>query len=98
MICPLDYRYGRVQMKKIFEESNRLNYMLKVEGAIALAHAVFGNIPEEDAKKIAEVADTSHVKIERVKEIEAEVKHDVMAVVKALTEVAGASGKYVHLG
>ena len=98
MICPLDYRYGRTQMKKIFEESNRLNYMLKVEGAIALAHAVFGNIPEEDAKKIAEVADTSHVKIERVKEIEAEVKHDVMAVVKALTEVAGASGKYVHLG
>ncbi|MEM2489333.1 MAG: adenylosuccinate lyase, partial [Thermoplasmata archaeon] len=38
------------------------------------------------------------VKIERVKEIEKETKHDVMAMVKAISELAGESGKYVHLG
>jgi adenylosuccinate lyase len=35
---------------------------------------------------------------ERVAEIEAEIKHDMMAVVRALTEQAGPAGKYVHLG
>jgi adenylosuccinate lyase len=45
------------------------------------------------------VADSGKVKPDRVKEIEAEIKHDLMAVVKAMTEVAGPEdGKYIHLG
>jgi len=98
MICPIDYRYGTAKMKKIFEEKTRLDYMLRVESAIAAVQAEFGNIPVEHARKIREMASTEHVSYERVKEIEAEINHDVMAIVKALSEVCGEAGKYVHLG
>ncbi|MEM3396512.1 MAG: adenylosuccinate lyase [Thermoplasmata archaeon] len=98
MICPIDYRYGREEMKRIFEENSRLEYMLRVEGALALVQAEFGNIPAEMAEKINEMATQEHVKMERVKEIENQIKHDVMALVKALSEVSEEAGKYVHLG
>jgi len=72
--------------------------MLDVEAALAWAHAEVGNIPREDAEKIVAMASTKHVKISRIKEIEREIKHDVMAIVKALAEVCGKSGAYVHFG
>jgi len=97
-VCPLDFRYGRDKVKKIFSEDNRLLYQLKVEAALARAHAKFGNIPEEAADTITKKANLKHVKIERVKEIESEIHHDVMAMVRALTEVCGDAGKYIHLG
>jgi len=98
-ILPIDTgRYGTPEMRRIFEEENRLQKMLDVEAALALAHAEVGNIPIEDAKVIAERASTRYVKLERVKEIEKEIKHDVMAMVRALAEACGKSGAYVHLG
>jgi len=98
-ILPIDTgRYGTPEMRRIFEEENRLQKMLDVEAALALAHAEVGNIPMEDAKIIAEKASTRYVKLERVKEIEKEIKHDVMAMVRALAEACGKSGAYVHLG
>lgn len=72
--------------------------MLDVEAALALAHAEVGNIPREDAERIASVASTSYVKLSRIKEIESEIKHDTASLVRALAEVAGVSGAYVHLG
>jgi adenylosuccinate lyase len=72
--------------------------MLDVEAALAWAHSQVGNIPTKDAQKIIEKASTKYVKLERVKEIEDEIRHDVMALVRALAEVCGASGAYVHLG
>jgi len=98
-ILPIDTgRYGTTEMRRIFEEENRLQKMLDVEAALAWAHAEVGNIPREDAEKIAAMASLKHVKISRVKEIEREIKHDVMAVVRALAEVCGPSGAFVHLG
>ena len=98
LICPLDYRYGREVMKEVLSEDNRLRTQLKVEAALALAHAKVGNIPKKDAERIAKTCTTGKVTLSRVKEIEAETKHDVMAMVKAITERSGPSGKYVHLG
>ena len=72
--------------------------MLDVEAALAWAHAEVGNIPRKDAEKIAAMASIKHVKLSRVKEIERETKHDVMALVEALAEACGKSGSYVHLG
>lgn len=72
--------------------------MLDVEAALAWAHAEVGNIPRSDADKIISMASTKHVKLTRIKEIEREIKHDVMAIVKALAEVCGKSGAYVHFG
>ena len=98
-ILPIDTgRYGSAEMRRIFDEENRLQKMLNVEAALAWAHSQVGNIPEKDAKKIIEKASTRIVKLERVKEIEDEIRHDVMSLVRALAEACGSSGEYVHLG
>jgi adenylosuccinate lyase len=98
-ILPIDTgRYGSPEMLKIFDEENRLQKMLEIEAALAWAHSKVGNIPKADAEKIAKKATTKHVKLERVKEIENETRHDIMALVKALSEKCGESGAYVHLG
>jgi adenylosuccinate lyase len=98
-ILPIDTgRYGTPEMLKIFDEENRVQKLLDVEAALALAHAEVGNIPKKDAEKIAEMASTKYVKVERVKAIEREIKHDIASLVRALSEVCGESGAYVHLG
>ncbi|MEM2419936.1 MAG: adenylosuccinate lyase [Candidatus Bathyarchaeia archaeon] len=98
-ILPIDTgRYGTPEMRRIFEEENRVQKMLDVEAALAWAHAQVGNIPREDAERIMAAASLKHVKLARIKEIEREIKHDVMALVRALAEACGPSGAYVHLG
>src|SRR4030042_3621991 len=98
-VCPLDYRYGRKELKEIFGENKRLQYLLDVEAALARAHAKVGNIPKRAADEITKKASTKFVKIERIKEIETETKHDIMAVTRALAEQCNEdAGKYVHLG
>ncbi|MEE8565513.1 MAG: adenylosuccinate lyase [Candidatus Thermoplasmatota archaeon] len=97
--CPLDYRYGRKEIKDIFSENKKLQYLLDVESALARAHAKLGNIPQKAADEITKKATTKFVKIKRVNEIETETKHDIMAVTKALSELCdGDAGKYIHLG
>ena len=98
-ILPIDTgRYGTPEMLKIFEEETRVQKLLDVEAALALAHAEVGNISKKDAEKIASMASTKFVKVERVKAIEKEIKHDIASLVRALSEVSGPSGAYVHLG
>lgn len=98
-LCPLDYRYGRDAMKKIFFEESRLQYQMDVEAALARAHASLGTISKEHADEITKIANLEHVDIDRVKEIELDTRHDVMAMVRAMTEqCSGDAGKYIHLG
>lgn len=97
-ISPLDYRYGRDEVKDIFSEDMKLNYMLLVERAIAQAESELGIIPPEGFEEIADAVDSGNVSLSRVKEIEAEIRHDTMAVVKALTEKCKNGGAYVHFG
>jgi adenylosuccinate lyase len=85
-------------MRRIFEEETLVQKMLDVEAALAWAHAEVGNIPRKDAEKIAAMASTKYVKLSRIKEIEREIKHDIASMVRALAEVCGTSGAYVHLG
>jgi len=96
-VHPIDYRYGSREMREIFEEETRLQLMLDVEAALSRAHADLNHIPKEAAEEISKKANTRIVKIERVKEIEKETKHDIMAMVKALAEKCKYGG-YVHLG
>jgi adenylosuccinate lyase len=85
-------------MLRIFEEENYFQKLLDVEAALAWAHAQVGNIPKEDAEKIEKMASTKYVKVSRIKEIEKEIKHDIMSLVRAFAEVCGPSGAYIHLG
>ncbi|HET6398803.1 MAG TPA: adenylosuccinate lyase, partial [Candidatus Thermoplasmatota archaeon] len=99
LVCPLDFRYGRPEMKGLWTEEARLRYLLRVEAALAWAHSRLGTVPADAAKRLQQVAESGEVTPQRVKEIEAEIRHDLMAVVKAMTEAAGAeAGRHVHLG
>ncbi len=98
-ILPIDIgRYGTQEMRRVFDEENKLQKMLDVEAALAWAHGEVGNIPRKDAEKIVKTASVKHVKLTRVKEIEKEIRHDIAALVRALAEACGPSGAYVHLG
>lgn len=98
-IHPIEFRYYSDEMRALFTEEARLNNWLKVEAALARAHARLGHIPKSAAAEITRKADTRHVKLARVKAIENEIHHDLMAMVRALTEVcAGTAGRFVHLG
>jgi adenylosuccinate lyase len=98
-VLPIDTgRYGTPEMRRIFEEEGRVQRMLDVEAALAWAQAEVGDVPRKDAEKIAAMASVKYVKLSRIKEIESEIKHDVASLVRALAEVCGPSGAYVHLG
>ncbi|HEX9339748.1 MAG TPA: adenylosuccinate lyase [Thermoplasmata archaeon] len=99
LLCPIDFRYGRPKMRGIFEEDARLQRLLYVEAALARAEAKVGLIPKEAAAEIAKKATTKNVTVKRVEELEKDTRHDLMAVVLALTEACdGDARKYVHLG
>jgi adenylosuccinate lyase len=97
-VCPIDYRYGFPEMKALFTEQAKLDHILEVESALALAQAEAGRFPKKDAQRIAEAARGGRIKLQRVKELEAATRHDIMAVVKAFAEQCGDSGRFVHLG
>ena len=78
-IHPIDYRYGTVEMKHVWSQENRLDKLLNIEAALALAEADMGLIPADAAEIISESIHS--VKAGRVEEIEGEIHHDMMAVV-----------------
>lgn len=98
-VCPIDTgRYGSSEMRKVFDEENKLQMMLKVEAALAEALAEVGEIPPEAASTIRSKASSSIVTVEKVKEREKVTKHDVAAMVDVLSEECGEYGEYVHWG
>lgn len=97
-VSPIEYRYGRNEVKDIFSEESRLRHMLLVESALSYAEWKTGLIPEEAYKDISGVVSRNEVQLSRVKEIEAETRHDIMALIHALTEKCGPGSAYVHYG
>ncbi|MFQ6087784.1 MAG: adenylosuccinate lyase [Candidatus Methanofastidiosia archaeon] len=95
MIHPIENRYGSEEMREVFERETKLNYLLDVELALLRAHAELGEIPKRAFEELS--FNRKKVTISRVDEIEAEIRHDLMAVVKALSETSEFGG-YVHLG
>ncbi len=96
-IHPIEFRYGTPEMKAVWTEEAKLKKLLQVEAALAMAEAEAGLISRKDAEAIA--ACINDVRQERVKEIEDEISHDMMAVVLAYAEQCGAeAGKWVHYG
>ncbi|MCJ7488761.1 MAG: adenylosuccinate lyase, partial [Thermoplasmata archaeon] len=86
------------EMKAIFDEENRLQRILDVEAALALAHSRVGNIKDDHAAIIKKTAALRYVKLERVQEIDSKINHEITAIVRALSEQCGESGKFIHLG
>ena len=98
-VHPIEFRYFYPEMKGVFTEEAKLQKLLDVEAALAGAHGELGSIPREAAEEIGRKAEVGIVELERVKEIDREIHHDTMAMVRALTEVCeGDAGNYIHLG
>jgi adenylosuccinate lyase len=97
-ICPIDFRYGRPEVRELFSREARLQRCLRVEAALATAQASAGIVPVEAANAIGAAATSGKVTLEMVDALERELKHDVMAIARSLASAAGPSGRWVHYG
>ena len=88
-------RYSREEMKKIWDLQSKFQYYLNVEIAVAEAYAELGTFPKEDIEKLKQLAKFD---FKRIDEIEAEVKHDVIAFLTCVNESLGDLAKYMHVG
>ncbi|HNX28801.1 MAG TPA: adenylosuccinate lyase [Syntrophomonadaceae bacterium] len=88
-------RYTLPPMGEVWSEENKLKNWLKIEIAACEGQALIGRIPEEAVAVIRERADFD---IKRVKEIEDEVHHDVIAFLTNVAEYVGDESKYIHFG
>jgi adenylosuccinate lyase len=88
-------RYTRPEMGRIWSDENRFRTWLAVEVAATETLAEAGMVPKEAAHAIRERADFS---VERIHEIEAEVRHDVIAFTTAVAEIVGPHARWFHYG
>jgi len=95
-IHPIEYRYGTPEMRAVWSEENRFLCIVRAEVALATAEAAHGMIPAAAADAIGSQA--KNASLARAKEIEAEISHDMMAIVKAISEACGDDGRWIHYG
>ncbi|MDE5566527.1 MAG: adenylosuccinate lyase, partial [Anaeroplasmataceae bacterium] len=88
-------RYSRPKMRQIWTEQNKFDAYLKIEVLSCKAWSKLGFIPEGDALNIEKKASFN---INRIKEIEQETKHDVVAFTRAVSESLEEEKKWVHYG
>ncbi len=95
-VHPIEYRYGTKEMRHIWGEENRFNCIIAAEIALARAEAIHGMVPSPAADEIERCA--KNASLARAKEIEEEISHDMMAIVKSIAEECGSSARWVHYG
>ena len=88
-------RYTLPEMGELWTQQYKLKTWLQVEIAVCEAQAELGYIPTEAVREIKQKAKFD---IQRVQEIEAEVRHDVIAFLTNVNEYVGEAGRYIHLG
>ena len=88
-------RYTRPEMGRIWSDENKFRCWLQVETAASLTLAEAGLVPKEAALAIAERGDFD---VKRIHQIEAEVKHDVIAFTTAVAEKVGPEARWLHYG
>ncbi len=88
-------RYTRAPMAEIWEPESRFRIWFEIEAHACDAMAELGIIPKEAAKA---VWDKGGFDVARIDEIEAEVKHDVIAFLTSLAEHVGEEARFVHQG
>ena len=88
-------RYGREVMRQVWTEENKFNAYLKVEILAAEAWRELGVVPAEDVEKLWAKASFS---IDRIKEIELQTRHDIVAFTRTVSESLGEERKWVHYG
>lgn len=89
-------RYSREEIKKIWDLNSKFDYYLKVEIAVCEAYSKLGKIPK---KEVDEIKKRAKFSIERIDEIEREVRHDVIAFLTCVNESLGEDlARHMHIG
>ena len=88
-------RYVHPEMGRIWSEEAKFDAWREVEVVASEVMAEAGIVPAEAAREIRAKASYT---IERIDEIEREVKHDVLAFTQALAESVGEAGRWIHFG
>lgn len=88
-------RYSRKEMSEIWTDEQQFQAWLEVELAACWAWAKLGKIPMDDVDKLYANAGFD---VNRIKEIEAETRHDVVAFTRAVSETLGDEKKWIHYG
>jgi adenylosuccinate lyase len=88
-------RYSRHEMTRIFEDENKYRIWLEVETLALEKMAELGTVPQSAAIALRE---KGNFDVARINEIEAEVKHDVIAFLTSVAEYVGEESRYVHQG
>lgn len=88
-------RYNVKEIEDIFSLENRYKTFLEIELASLEAHVELGIVPKEDYLKIKEKA---HIDLNRINELEAIHKHDVIAFTRSIDEQLGEEKRWFHYG
>ena len=88
-------RYSRKVMRDVWSEENKFSAYLKVEILSCEAWSKLGVIPEDD---VARIRENARFDIPRIREIEEQTRHDMVAFTRAVSESLGEERKWVHYG
>ena len=91
-------RYSRKEMALIWEPQTRFRIWFEIEAHATDALAELGVVPREAARKIWEKGKDAVFDVDRIDEIEAVTKHDVIAFLTHLAEIVGPEARFVHQG
>ena len=91
-------RYSRPQMVDIWSPETKFKIWFEIEAHAATAQAKLGIIPTEAAETVWEKGRDAKFDVDRIDEIEREVKHDVIAFLTHLSEIVGPEARFVHQG
>ncbi|HEC34590.1 MAG TPA: adenylosuccinate lyase, partial [Chloroflexi bacterium] len=95
-LSPLTWRYGSEEMRHIWSEAHRRRLLRRVWVALARAQAEAGLVTPEQAADLE--AHQDQVDIKRATQLEAELRHDLMAELRAFAEQCAVGGPVLHLG
>ena len=88
-------RYALSPMKDLWTEQAKYERWLQVELAVLEAQSKLGQVPDGVYDTVKACAT---INLDRIAEIEAEIKHDVLSFVRSLEEIAGEPGRWLHMG
>jgi adenylosuccinate lyase len=99
-ILPIDSgRYGSNEIRKIFEEENRLRYQLDFEAEVALSQGRLNVIPLNASKEISRIVRSNKITMKKIKDLESISEHDTASIVLAMSEYCSPSAKpWIHYG
>ncbi|MEM1845632.1 MAG: adenylosuccinate lyase [Desulfurococcaceae archaeon] len=95
-ICPLEYRYGSLEMKKIFSRENLIEKEVFVEKTLLKTLVEIGFAPRKCLDYIDKCFE--NIRIDEIDDLEKKTGHDTASLAIVIAEKCGDCGKYVHLG